>query len=189
MLFIKIYRDRDCDRKILSEFTGTWIPVCCSSKYTETWIVTGKYYRNSPGPGSRSVNTVGSWPYTKFLCTNWSAFQQKKETEFSSAHRPIFCGHGEKTFKKIICEASKRIPIDKMHIFTPELTAEAMAVISDSKGRRSVDPSDPQIQIPLQPNYRRNHCNYQINMTRHRIRLGPSNSFSPLLDPFNAPLK
>ena len=88
--------------------------------------------------------------FTNFALADWGEFQVESEAEFARLlrrHRPTSCAAGEKAFRRVFLNASKRhIPSGFHKLFRPGLSREARDLMRECNDRHAHDLADPVIR-------------------------------------------
>jgi hypothetical protein len=86
--------------------------------------------------------------YTNFKKADWPAFIRESEAAFRNQPKPTSVSSGEKVFRKILLTASKHaVPSSYRRECVPGISREASVLISERDELRSIDPTDPGIEV------------------------------------------
>ena len=84
--------------------------------------------------------------FTNYRKANWAQYTTETEEAFRTQEAPTRCDTGEKVFRRILLEASKRnIPRGKIPNYTVGLTEHARQLARERDALRQADPTSPQI--------------------------------------------
>ena len=97
-------------------------------------------YDNDAPPSSPSRT------FTNFRKADWDAFKRISEEKFANVQLPSSCSAGEKTWRRIIQQASARsIPSGCRPDFCPGLDADTTRLMKERDEKRNIDPNDPEL--------------------------------------------
>ena len=113
--------------------------------------------------------------YTNFRLADWDKWKEEVEERVSRLPAPSNASTGEKAFRRVLLDASRRhIPTGYHKSFRPSLCPEARDLMKERDSRRARDPADPSLEalqaridsrMPQQPGGTRNSTSQSIKRT------------------------